>query len=75
MPTLEPHEQLELEWKLAQMEADVELKKAQTLKVKQDWRLDPQRVLIQAVIATAGVFTAIAGVVFGTLGYFIGRGH
>ncbi len=62
---------LEYELKIEQMRADIELKRAQTMKSRQDWRLDPTRVIIQAALATA----AIVGTVAGLLGYFIGRGH
>ena len=34
------------------MMADTNLKQAQTRKSEQDWRLDPQRVIIQAVLAS-----------------------
>jgi len=57
--------------KIRLMQADLELKEAQTLKSKQDWRLDPQRVIIQAVLATAAIVGALAGL----LGFFLGRGH
>jgi hypothetical protein len=53
------------------MEADIELKKAQTLKVKQDWRLDPRRVVISAFLAGAALMGA-AGTI---LGYILGRSH
>ena len=49
------------------MAADVDLKKAQTAKSKQDWRLDPQRVIIPAFLAEAAVFGALGTL----LGYFI----
>ncbi len=64
MPALEPHEELELEWKLAQMEADVALKKAGTRKAEQDWRLDPTRVVISAAVAV--------GVIMGAVGTMLG---
>ncbi len=66
MPALEPHEELELEWKLAQMEADVALKKAQTRKAEQDWRLDPTRVVFSAAVA-AGVIMGAVGTILGWL--------
>lgn len=44
-----------------------ELKQAQTAKSKQDWRVDPQRVIIQAVLAAA----AIAGAAGTLFGYFL----
>ena len=64
-------ETLEYELKVAQMQADIDLKQAQSRKVKQDWRLDPTRVIIQAVIGTAAIMGAVGTV----LGFFIGRGH
>ncbi len=70
MPLSENQEALEPAWKLAQMEADGKLKEAQTRKSEQDWRLDPQRMLIQVALASAAIMGAIAGV----LGFFIGRG-
>jgi hypothetical protein len=69
MPITTGQEQLELPWKRAQMKAGIDLKEAQTRKSQQDWRLDPQRVIIQAVLATA----AIVGAAGGVLGYFIGH--
>ena len=53
---------------------DTELKQAQTAKPKQDWRHDPQRVIIQVFLATA----TIAGTVGTLFGYFLlgsGSGH
>ena len=49
------------------MAADIELKQAQTAKSKQDWRLDPQRVIIQAFLAGAAMFGAVGTL----LGYFL----
>ena len=49
------------------MAADTELKQAQADKSRQDWRLDPQRVVIQAVLAAAAVFGALGT----ALGYFL----
>lgn len=71
MPLTDIQERLEHEVKVRQMETDIDLKLAQQDKIRQDWRLDPQRVIIQAVLATAAIIGAVAGV----LGYFIGRGH
>ncbi len=71
MPLTEDELRIELAWKVAAMEADIELKKAQTLKVKQDWRLDPQRVVISAFLAGAALMGA-AGTI---LGYILGRSH
>ena len=62
---------LEFELKIEQMRADIELKRAQTMKSRQDWRLDPTRVIISAFLAGAAIMGAAAGL----LGYFIGRGH
>ncbi len=53
------------------MQADTDLKTFQARKVQQDWRLDPTRVIIQAVIATAAI-TGAAGTI---LGFFLGRSH
>jgi len=53
------------------MQADIDLKESQTIKVRQDWRLDPTRVIIQAVLATA----AIVGAAGTTLGFLLGRSH
>ncbi len=71
MSTATDQGDLGFELKIEQMRVDIELKRAQTMKSRQDWRLDPQRVIIQAALATA----AIVGAVAGLLGYFIGRGH
>jgi hypothetical protein len=62
---------VEQQLRIRLMEAGIELKQAQTNKSKQDWRLDPTRVIIQSAIASAAVVGAVAGV----LGFFIGRGH
>ena len=54
------------------MQADTDLNRVQARKSEQDWRLDPQRVIIQAALATAAIVGAVAGV----LGFFLGRaGH
>ncbi len=53
------------------MAPDTELKAAQTKKADHDWRLDPQRVIIQAVLATAAIVGACASII----GYFVGRSH
>ena len=53
------------------MKADIEPRQAQALKSKRDWRLDPQRVVIQAFVAGAAILGA-AGTV---LGYCIGKGQ
>lgn len=53
---------------------DTELRQAQTAKPKQDWRHDPQRVIIQTFLATA----IVAGMVGTLFGYFLlggGSGH
>ena len=71
MPLTADQEALEFELRVEQMRADIDLKQAQALKSKQDWRLDPQRVLIQWAVAVAAVFGA-AGTAFG---YLLGRGH
>ncbi len=69
MPLTSDQEALEFELRVAQMKADIDLKQAHALKSKQDWRLDPQRVLIGWAIAVA----AVVGTVSGALGYLIGR--
>ena len=61
---------LEFDLKIEQMRTDIELKRAQTMKSRQDWRLDPTRVIISAFLAGAAIMGAA-----GLLGYFIGRGH
>jgi hypothetical protein len=71
LPLTDRQETLEHELKVAQMQADVDLKRAQVEKVRQDWRLDPTRVIISAFLAGAAIMGAAAGV----LGFFIGRGH
>ena len=40
------------------MQADTELKQVQVDKVRQDWRLDPTRVIISAFIAGAAIMGA-----------------
>ena len=67
MPLTQEQEDQEHELRKALMTADTELKQAQTAKSKQDWRLDPQRVVIQAFLAGAAVFGAIGTL----LGYFL----
>ena len=62
---------LEFELKIEQMRTDIDLKRAQIMKSRQDWRLDPTRVIISAFLAGAAIMGAAAGL----LGYFIGRGH
>ena len=52
------------------MAADIDLKQAQTRKSEQDWRLDPQRVVIQAFLAGAALLGAVGTVI----GYLIGKG-
>ena len=71
MALTDDQESLEHRLKVALMQADTDLKTEQAKKVQQDWRLDPQRVIIQAALATAAIMGA-AGTVFG---YLIGRGH
>ena len=72
MPLTESEERLEHQLRTQQMQADTDLKRAQTRKSQQDWRLDPQRVVISAFLAGAAILGAAAGV----LGFFIGRaGH
>ena len=61
----------EFNLRIAQMQADTNLKTLQAQKVQQDWRLDPTRVIISAALASAAIMGA-AGTV---LGYFLGRGH
>ena len=65
-------EQLEHELRIDLMRADIDLKQSQSMKSKQDWRLDPQRVVISAFLAGAAIMGA-AGTI---LGYFLrGSGH
>ncbi len=71
MPLTADQEALEFELRMEQMKADIDLKQAQALKSKQDWRLDPQKVIIQWALAVAAVFGAL-GTAFG---YLLGRGH
>jgi hypothetical protein len=71
MPLTEAQEILEHELIVGQMRTDIELEMAQRDRVRQDWRLDPTRVIISAVLATA----AIMGAAGGLLGFLIGRGH
>ena len=49
-----------------QMQADIDLKRAQQRKSEQDWRLDPQRVVISAFLAGAAIMGA-AGTILGWL--------
>ena len=46
------------------MRADIGLKQPQSLKSKQDWRLDPQHVVISAFLAGAAIMGA-AGTIQG----------
>jgi hypothetical protein len=71
MALTEEQEHLEHTARITLMNADTELKEAQRRKSEQDWRLDPQRVIVQAVLATAAIVGAFASVA----GYFVGRGH
>ena len=61
----------EFNLRMAQMQADTDLKTLQATKVEQDWRLDPQRVMISGALASA----AIMGAARTMLGFFLGRGH
>ena len=71
MPLTQDQEDHEHKQRMALMAADIELKQAQTAKSKQDWRLDPQRVIIQAALAGAAVFGAFGTVIGTLLGYFL----
>lgn len=62
MPLSDEQEQREHKLKVDLMAADIDLKKAQTRKSEQDWRLDPQRVVISAFVAGAALTGAIIGV-------------
>ena len=64
-------ETLEHERRVAQMQADTELKRAQVDKVRQDWRLDPTRVVISAFIAGAATMGAVGTIA----GFLLGRAH
>ncbi len=48
---------------IANKRADSELKREQAAKSRQDWRLDPQRVVISAFLAGAALFGALGTVV------------
>ncbi len=71
MPLSDVDEAREFNARMAQMQADTDLKTLQARKVQQDWRLDPTRVIISAFLAGAAIMGA-AGTV---LGFFLGRGH
>ena len=65
-------EEREFDTRMAQMQADIDLRRDQQRNVQQDRRLDPTRVINSAAPAVAAI-TGAAGTV---LGYVIGRsGH
>jgi len=54
----------ERELRMDQMRADTRLKAAQEMKAQQDWRYEPYRLVISAVLASAAIFGA-AGTILG----------
>jgi hypothetical protein len=61
LPLTDRQETLEHELKVAQMQADIELKQAQSRKSQQDLRFEPVRLVISGFLAGAATMAAAVG--------------